>query len=323
MADLEERTLGPSGAVTVYFGNRSGGYPEGNSVVVRGADTALVVDPSLGLLPGLRPPPEADFVVNTHCHEDHIAGNHLYAELPWYLHEADAPGVLGLDHMMAIFGLPAELDARYRPVILEKFHYRPRPDPIAYRDGHVFDLGGGVRVHVIHAPGHTRGHCLLWIEPDDILHTGDIDLSSFGPYYGDAWSDLIETERSLGRVRRLDPKVWVTFHHVGVLEDRETFDARLDRFEAKIGEREQRLLEFLSGTPRSLDEIVAHRFIFRPQDDVLYADGVERRSMGLHLERLLAAGRVAEVEPGRFLYRPTVSERVGDPGSRPPSRRNA
>ena len=44
---------------------------------------------------------------------------------------------------------------------------------------------------------------------EDLLYLGDIDLSSFGPYYGDAWSDLEDFERSLARVR--DMPIDITF----------------------------------------------------------------------------------------------------------------
>jgi hypothetical protein len=87
---------------------------------------------------------------------------------------------------------------------------------------------------------------------------------------------------------------------VGVLEGRAAFLERLDRFAAVIGRREARLLAFLA-EPRSLDEIARHRFVYRPQDDVFFAEPVERRHMQQHLDRLLRAGDVREVEPGRFL----------------------
>jgi hypothetical protein len=68
-----------------------------------------------------------------------------------------------------------------------------------------------------------------------------------------------------------------------------------------IATREQRLLEYLRGAPREMHEIVAHRFVYRPGDEVPFAPAVELRSMRQHLDRLLAAGRVREVEPGRYL----------------------
>ena len=66
-----------------------------------------------------------------------------------------------------------------------------------------------------------------------------------------------------------------------------------------IGVREARLLEFLA-EPRSIDEIVAHRFIYRPGVQLVWADNVERRSMTMHINRLLRHGGVVETEPGRY-----------------------
>jgi glyoxylase-like metal-dependent hydrolase (beta-lactamase superfamily II) len=154
-------------------------------------------------------------------------------------------------------------------------------------------------VRVIHTPGHTRGHCAFHIEPDDVLYLGDIDLSSFGPYYGDAWADLEAFEDSLTRVREIDARHYVTFHHIGVLEGRRAFLERLDRFSAVIQRREKRLLDFLRD-PRTLEEIAEHGFVYRMGDAVAFMACAERRSMGQHLERLVREGRVREVEPGRF-----------------------
>ena len=295
---LEDRTLG---SVTVLFGERGGRYPQGNSLWVRGREESLLIDPSLGLLPRRERLPSVDRVLNSHCHEDHVAGNHLFPDVPWHLHEADLPGMRSLDAFMEIFGYPEPVHSAFRRVVVDRFHFTPRTDALGYTDGQVFDLGGGTRVRVLHAPGHTRGHCLFHIEPDDVLYLGDIDLSGFGPYYGDAWSSLEDFESTLSRVRDIEARHYATFHHIGVLEDRTAYLDRFDRFAAVIGERERRLLEFLTGTPRSLDEIVAHRFVFRPGDDVPHAPAVEARSMSQHVERLLGAGRLREVEPGRYL----------------------
>ena len=297
MDTLEERRIG---SVTVLFGARGGKYPHGNTLLVRGRDETVAIDPSLGLLPRRGALPRVDRVLNSHCHEDHIAGNHLFPSAPWHLHEADLPGIRSLDGMMAIYGYPGTIDAAFRRVVVEEFHFEARADALPFRDGDVFELGGA-RIRVIHAPGHTRGHCFFWIEPDDVLYLADVDLSSFGPYYGDAWSDLEDFERTLARLRPLAPRHWATFHHIGVIDAREAFLERLDRFEAVIADRERRLLDFLASAPRSLGEIARHRFVYRPQDEIPFAEAVEARSMGQHLERLVRAGRVREVEPGRFL----------------------
>ena len=297
MEPLEDRAFG---SVTVLFGEHGGKYPQGNTLLVRGRAETVVIDPSLGLLPRRDRLPRVDRVLNSHCHEDHIAGNHLFPDVPWHAHEADLPGLRSLDGMMAIYGYPEPILGQLRRAVVEQFHYQPRPDARPLRDGDVLDLGGGVRIRVLHAPGHTRGHCFFWIEPDDLLYLADVDLSSFGPYYGDAWSDLEAFERTLAMLRTLRPRHWATFHHVGVLSDETSFRARLDRFAARIGEREARLLSFLGEAPRSLPEIARHRFVYRPEDTIPWADPVETRSMEQHVARLLAAGQVREVEPGRY-----------------------
>jgi glyoxylase-like metal-dependent hydrolase (beta-lactamase superfamily II) len=296
---LEERRIGP---VTVLFGERGGRYPQGNTLLVEGREESAVIDPSLGLLPRREALPGADRVLNSHCHEDHVAGNHLYPDAPWHLHEADLPGIRSLDAMLAIYGYPEPIHGLFRRALVEQFHFTPRPgaDAQAFRDGDVFDLGG-VRIAVLHAPGHTRGHSCLHVRWDggDLLYLGDIDLSSFGPYYGDAWSDLEDFERSLRLVRDVEAKHYATFHHIGVVE-RSAFLERLARYAAVIEQREQRLLAFLAAAPRSLDEVAEHRFVYRKGDAVPFAAPVERRSMGMHIARLLRQGRVREVEAGRF-----------------------
>ncbi len=292
----EDRPISPH--VMLLGGVRNGKYPHGNSLLVEGSEESLLIDPSLSLV-GRDLLPRIDRVINSHCHEDHIAGNHLFPGAPWHVHGLDRIGFESIDGMMEIYGYDGAAADYFRGALLEKFHYVPRPDAISFADGDSFDLGG-VTVRVVHAPGHTRGHCCFAIEPDWVFYLGDIDLTSFGPYYGDAWSSLSDFERTLAEVRRIDARHYATFHHIGVVEGRETFRERLDRFAAVIATRTSRLVEYLA-VPRTLEEIVAHRFVYRPGDPVSYADPIERRSMGQHLERLVGEGRVREVEAGRYV----------------------
>ncbi len=285
----------------MLFGKDGGKYPEGNSLLVRGTDATLLIDPSLGVVPRVDTLPTIDHVVLSHCHEDHIAGASLFPDAKGHCHEADLIGWESFAGIMEIYGFDDPvISAGWETALREQFRYAERHDAEPYVDGAIWDLGGGVTVRAIHTPGHTRGHTALWVEPDRLLYLGDIDLSSFGPYYGDAWSDLEDFERSLKKVRTIEADHYATFHHIGVV-DRPTFLERLDKFEAVIQRREDRLMEFLSEAPRSMNDIAEHRFVYRPGDPVAFADPVERRSMGQHIDRAVREGRVSEVEPGRFL----------------------
>jgi glyoxylase-like metal-dependent hydrolase (beta-lactamase superfamily II) len=278
------------GAVTVLVGEKTGKYPDGNSVLVRGRDAALLIDPSLSVAARAAELDGVDLVVQSHVHEDHVAGLFRFPAAAVHAHRHDVAGLQSLDGLLAIYGYDGPAATGLAEWVTDKFNYRPRPDAQPYDDGARFELGGA-SVCAIHLPGHTRGHCALLAEPAGVLFLGDIELSSFGPYYGDAWSCLEDFERSLARVRELPARVWVSFHHAGVITARDEFLARLDRFAGRIAERERALLEFLA-EPRSLDALIAHRFLYPSHAQLSYIDAAERRTITQHLDRLAAQGRV-------------------------------
>ena len=288
------------GRVRVLGGAQNGKYPAGNSLWVEGTERSAVIDPSLSLLERREElAGRADMVLLSHAHEDHTAGLGLFANAPVHVHHQDLVGLSGIDGLMQIYGYGGELAERTRAWVLEQFAQVPRPDAVGFEDGACFALGGST-VRVFHAPGHTRGHCVFRIEPEGVLFLGDIELSSFGPYYGDAWSDLADFERSIELIRGLDANVWVSFHHVGVIENRAGFLERLERFAARITEREQAMLAFLA-EPRTLPEMIAHRFVYPAHAKLPFIDAVERRTLEQHLARLQQQGRISELEPGRYV----------------------
>ncbi|MEU8486954.1 MBL fold metallo-hydrolase [Streptomyces sp. NPDC048641] len=287
-------TAAEYGDVSVLVGARRGAYPYGNTLLVHGAAESLVVDPSLSLVAGA---PPADLVLVSHAHEDHIAGLGSY-EVPVHTHEGDLDALRSRDALVAGIGLPAEDVDAVDKMMRDEFHVRGRPDATGFEDGAVFDLGGRT-VTVVHLPGHTAGHSGFLIEPDGFLFVGDIDLTSFGPYYGDIGSSLVDFEASIRRCREIDARWYGTSHQKGVIEGAEEFRRRLDGFAGVVAKREAALLAFL-GEPRSVEEIVEHRLVYRPHVEGPHVRPVERRTAVQHLDVLMSGGLVAEVEQGRF-----------------------
>ena len=286
--------------VSVLVGEAGGKYPTGNTLLVRGASERFLIDPSVDVVRrGGAPGGRVDAILNSHAHEDHVAGNGLYPTARIHVHEADRDGVASLDGLMAVYGMsdPATADA-FRRIVVDEFHFTPRPDAKGFVHGDRFDLGG-LTIEAVHLPGHTRGHSGFRIS-DDVFFLSDIDLTGFGPYYGDAWSDLDDFEESLRRVRDEQARFYVTFHHKGVIEGRARFLELLDGFAAVIDRRHAAMLEFLADAPRSLAEMVEHRFIYRPGVETPVVGPVEHRSAELHVARMLARGEAVEAEPGRY-----------------------
>lgn len=290
------------GPVTVHLGEKSGKYPDGNQVVVRGGDTLAAFDTPLVANRLGAELLEADLVILGHVHEDHIAGLHRFSGVPLHVHEADVEAARSWQGLARHYGYAPAVLAGMRAKIEREFHYVPRPDAVAYADGARWDLGGGVSVRALHMPGHTSGHCALLVEPEGVAFIGDIDLSSFGPYYGDATSSLDAFRRTLEAVKDVPARAWITSHHKGVITERETFLALLAAFAGKLDAREEAIAAHLRGRASTLEELVEHRFVYpRNLDDLYYADA-ERRTIAQHLASLARGGRAVE-EDGRWRMR--------------------
>ena len=290
----QRRSLGPH--ATVLFGVEQGKYPDGNSVLVEGRDGSLLIDPSLSVRGDDL---EVDRVVLTHTHEDHAAGvsGVRFGELS--VHDLDLAALRDVDDLMRLYGVPDDQWAGMSQMVRERFHFEGWPDATGLADGDVIDLGG-VTVRLVHAPGHTSGHSVYLIEPDGVLVCGDIDLTGFGPYYGDASSSLEQFESTLTKVRGIETNHYVTFHHKGVLDGHDAFAAAVDSYAASIVRRTNDLLALLD-EPRTMDELCERGIVYRPGTrPPIFGDSVEHYTIGRHLARLVSDG-VVSVDDGKYV----------------------
>jgi glyoxylase-like metal-dependent hydrolase (beta-lactamase superfamily II) len=159
---------------------------------VRGRDTDLVVDTSLGLRP-LRHVVERDLAhallaVATHAHSDHIGGIHEFDVRA--IHPAEAADLAADGHVYLateVYGdtvLGPYRDAGYD--IPELFVDAVPPGGLAaatmpraaapatrlLADGDVVDLGDRA-FEVLHLPGHSPGSIGLWDAASGVLFSGD------------------------------------------------------------------------------------------------------------------------------------------------------
>ncbi len=288
------------GRVSVFLGEKSGKYPNGNQVLIRGTDTRAAFDTPI-VSNYIGPEFDAtDLVVMGHVHEDHMAGLHRLPDASVYVHEADVAAARSWSGMVAAFGMSDEaVIAQTLSKFQREFFYAPRPDAQSYEDGMTWDVGQST-IRAFHMPGHTAGHCVLLVEPEGVAFTGDIDLTGFGPYYGDACSNLGDFRRSLQRLPDIPAKVWVTSHHRGVYTDRERFLHDLAAFAAKLDEREQQILTWLGESPKTLEQMVERRLLYPQGFNGAWVKDAETRTISRHLAELVSTGRVRKDEQGFY-----------------------
>jgi glyoxylase-like metal-dependent hydrolase (beta-lactamase superfamily II) len=289
---VAQRQLGSH--VTVLFGHENGKYPDGNCVVVRGSRASAAIDPTLSVR-SLVPRLSVDLALLTHTHEDHAAGLASLDADEIRVHELDLAALRDVDDLMRLYGIPEAVWPQMRQLVEDRFEFLGWPNAQGLVDGDVFDLGD-VTVTALHAPGHTAGHTVYLIESVDgtrVVVTGDIDLSTFGPYYGDAASSLDAFETTLTMLRDVAADHYVTFHHKGVLDGHEAFARAVDQYAAVFGRRRDALLGLLV-EPITFDELVAAGIIYRPGTrPALFGESVERHSIRRHLDRLIAEDAAA------------------------------
>lgn len=260
----------------VVPGPRHGAYPHGNPLRVHGSERTLQIDAARGTdFAGV------DLVAISHYHEDHVVGV-AQSGLPAFIHHRDLVGVQSAEGFAQAAGAQ---DAAVAQRLIDDFGWEPIHAAQPVEDGHVFDLGGGVTVRVVALPGHTGGHSGFFVEPDEVFYIGDIDLSSFGPLYADRASSLDEMRASLDLVRDTEAEVYVTAHHKGYV-DRPTLLVELAKFRGVIDRREARIRELLAEGPESIDDMIGRGVVYREGTQVDYLEGVERKTISLHLAEI-------------------------------------
>ena len=80
------------GHVTVLASDDGGRYPNGHSLLVRGREETVLIDPSLTIAALDQPPDGIDRLIISHAHEDHLAGAFRYPDTPIHAHAADVSG---------------------------------------------------------------------------------------------------------------------------------------------------------------------------------------------------------------------------------------
>jgi len=279
------------GRLVFIAGANEGRYPFCNSLFIND-EISAIIDPSSDemVLRKLHRDKEIDIIVNSHYHEDHTNGNYLFPDADLYVHREETACYQSIDALLDCYGLNgSEFETVWRDTLIHSFNYRERTPTVEFQEGSELSFGE-TRMVVIHTPGHTPGHCSFYFPDEKVLFLGDLDLTRFGPWYGDRVSDIDDTIASVHRLLLIPAEIFITSHEIGIVEG--NLSERAEQYLEVINQREAALCTFLC-RPRSLSEIIAQWIIYkRPRAPRWFFEFAERAMITKHLERLAKKGGV-------------------------------
>ena len=280
------------GQIRFLRGDNGGKYPFSHSVYLEGGDTRVIIDPACSpqKLADLKQKDGVDQVWLSHWHEDHIRYLNLFADCPLRISEKDFPPLTDIDVFLDWYGIKeADIRAFWKQEMLENFNYSPKQNARFIQDEETIDLGS-LTVQVIPTPGHTPGHLSFFFPEEKILFLGDYDLTSFGPWYGDVYSSIEQTIKSIHKLKTIPARRWIASHNTGLFE--ENPGKLWDDYENVIYLREEKILEYLN-IPRTLEKILSAWLIYgKPREPREFFEFNERVLLGKHIEYLERRGKI-------------------------------
>lgn len=238
-------------------GKNKSRFPYCSCLYLKGKKLRVLIDAGMGAdnIPEVM---EAgvDVLILSHCHIDHRLTRRLIMDAPVWCHELEVPYLADRQNYFSSIGI-------FRGGFKEQDLFKSIPNGFdmdvsrTLRDGETLDLGG-MTLEIIHTPGHTPGHLAFYIPESNFIFSADVDLTSFGPYYGHDFADIEAFIYSIDKLRKIRPEIVLT-GHAGPFTD--SITERFNKFESVIYNRDELLLRHLD-RPRSMDYFKRKKIIY-------------------------------------------------------------
>jgi glyoxylase-like metal-dependent hydrolase (beta-lactamase superfamily II) len=272
--------------VYLIVGQNNGTFPYSNSLLILD-DEVVLIDSGIGDDRVRAISDHVDILINSHYHIDHILGNYLIKEF-WVVEE-EAGVTSSFENYKRYAGIfNTAIESQWLSWFSDFFTFQPSSHTRTFKPNEVFNFGN-TKWKAIHTPGHSPGHCVFY-EPDrKIMFASDIDLTPFGPWYGNPNADLKEFIDSIKLLMEYDINIICSSHSFPQNENiREDLKAYLDI----IYKRDVIILEYLE-KEMTLEDLESKNIIYKESQKRYRAFAwFEKKMIEKHINILIEMGKV-------------------------------
>ncbi|WP_042349208.1 MBL fold metallo-hydrolase [Bacillus massiliigorillae] len=291
------------GPVEVIIGENKSRVPFSTSVVIKGDEHSTIIDCGAGYMAfkHIKKEHNVKDIYLTHHHIDHMWGAHYFPEAKTYINHLDYKKISSLEEIAkseAILALNKGVDwwNQDRKKLEQLTDIRINRS-LQVSDVYEYNKSihmSGQDVMMIHAPGHTEGFCCPYIINQGILFIGDIDLTSFGPYYSDRDSDIDSFIASAHQTLEVDASYFITSHQKGVVR-KDEYKSQLLAYLDIIERREEKIKQHIKSGNKPVDLVGLEVFYYSYQmEKSLSLMKSEKVGIAKHLQRLIKHGEPLE-----------------------------
>lgn len=240
-------------------------------------------------------------VIFTHWHEDHTAGSSLMKNCDFLCHLNGKQIIENKSSMKTYYGYeeyPSEKVIQY----LSMYDLTDIQITRTIKDNDVITMIENIPLKVIHTPGHASDLCCFYEENLKFAYLSDIAMPESGPWYGGMDSSLLDYEKSLERILKLDIHS-AALSHIGFLEEKSEIKDIIHVQQNYIQKRDEQILSYLSEkAPKSSKDLWKEKIIFTSNENYeQYLEYTEKIMIDKHFEKFLKKRIIEPMKDGFIL----------------------